>query len=418
MTQVEVAVIGAGAAGLGAAAMLAAAGSEVLLLEARDRIGGRARTDLLGSGRAARPPAARVLPARGRPGRSVACPSPQHGVSPWSWTCAIAPFWRKDSRWRQRPIRQRCGLLEAAGSDSGRPARSGGAVLPAQSRPIIMPGRWSAPGSAASTSTRSTPGGYGRLVERFGTGLPIRCGCPVTSVRTLAAGVRAVIPAGKLRAQRAVVTVPLGVLAAGAIAFDPPLAPAVLAALDALPMGNLVKLRVRLAGDPLGCGDMIYATASPSSERAVLWLVRPFGRAELMGFAGGSLGRELAGLSPRGSGRGDPGRACRAGGQRCGGCGSRLSARRLGCGCLGARQLCHRPSRRIRRAGSLAGALVGAGPLHRRGRGGRRLAWHGGRSPAQWHRGSLPHHSRGSGRPSSALFAPRAPHRSDLGSGE
>src|SRR5690349_2230766 len=46
MTQIEVAIIGAGAAGLGAAAVLAAAGTGVLLLEARNRIGGRAHTDL------------------------------------------------------------------------------------------------------------------------------------------------------------------------------------------------------------------------------------------------------------------------------------------------------------------------------------------------------------------------------------
>ena len=46
MNEVEVAVIGAGAAGLAAAAMLRAAGVEALLLEARTRIGGRAHTDM------------------------------------------------------------------------------------------------------------------------------------------------------------------------------------------------------------------------------------------------------------------------------------------------------------------------------------------------------------------------------------
>ena len=46
MARVEVAVIGAGAAGLAAAAMLRAAGARTLLIEARDRIGGRAHTDL------------------------------------------------------------------------------------------------------------------------------------------------------------------------------------------------------------------------------------------------------------------------------------------------------------------------------------------------------------------------------------
>ena len=43
-TQAEVIVIGAGAAGLAASAALARAGRDVLLLEARDRIGGRCLT--------------------------------------------------------------------------------------------------------------------------------------------------------------------------------------------------------------------------------------------------------------------------------------------------------------------------------------------------------------------------------------
>ena len=63
-------------------------------------------------------------------------------------------------------------------------------------------------------------------------------------------------------------------------------------------MGNLIKLRVRLEGDPFGCGDMVYVAAPPASERAIIWVVRPFGRAELMGFAGGALGRALTAMSP------------------------------------------------------------------------------------------------------------------------
>jgi monoamine oxidase len=43
--EVEVAVVGAGAAGLAAAAELRAQGRSVIVLEARDRVGGRACTD-------------------------------------------------------------------------------------------------------------------------------------------------------------------------------------------------------------------------------------------------------------------------------------------------------------------------------------------------------------------------------------
>jgi monoamine oxidase len=43
-SEVDVAIIGAGAAGLGAARMLEGSGLSVIVLEARDRIGGRAHT--------------------------------------------------------------------------------------------------------------------------------------------------------------------------------------------------------------------------------------------------------------------------------------------------------------------------------------------------------------------------------------
>ena len=85
-------------------------------------------------------------------------------------------------------------------------------------------------------------------------------------------------------------------LAAERIRFDPPLPAPVLAALEDLPMGNLVKLRVRLDGDPFGVGDNVYLNAPPASECTILWLARPFGRDELMGFVGGSLADELTAL--------------------------------------------------------------------------------------------------------------------------
>jgi len=46
----DVVVIGAGVAGLSAAARLAAGGADVLVLEARDRVGGRARNLALEGG--------------------------------------------------------------------------------------------------------------------------------------------------------------------------------------------------------------------------------------------------------------------------------------------------------------------------------------------------------------------------------
>jgi monoamine oxidase len=45
MSEVDIAIVGAGAAGIAAARWLQANGSSVLVLEARNRVGGRAHTD-------------------------------------------------------------------------------------------------------------------------------------------------------------------------------------------------------------------------------------------------------------------------------------------------------------------------------------------------------------------------------------
>jgi monoamine oxidase len=111
------------------------------------------------------------------------------------------------------------------------------------------------------------PDGYGRLVARSGAGLPVRLGCPVTSIRTLPGRIELATAQGVLTADQAIVTVPLGVLVAGRLRFDPPPPPAILAAIEALPMGDLVKLRVRLAGDPFGARDGFYASAPPAAAR-------------------------------------------------------------------------------------------------------------------------------------------------------
>jgi monoamine oxidase len=308
MAQVEVAIIGAGAAALAAAAMLRAGGTRTLLIEARDRIGGRAHTDLT------------VPEVPFDRGASYIHAADQG--NPWlDIALAHRTFLLRDPRRRimlraGRPVARSpydAAMVHARQRlATAKPGTSAGALLPARTaadhyaRALVGPWLSGADADAIDagdfTAARDgedwlLPAGHGRLVEAFGAGLPVRLSCPVTVIRTMASAVEIETPCGTLRADQAIVTLPLGVLAAERVRFEPPPPRPVAAALDALPMGNLVKLRVRLADDPFGCGDVVYASVPPVSEQAILWLVRPFGRAELLGFAGGTLGRTLAALS-------------------------------------------------------------------------------------------------------------------------
>ncbi|MEM9852402.1 MAG: NAD(P)/FAD-dependent oxidoreductase [Pseudomonadota bacterium] len=80
--------------------------------------------------------------------------------------------------------------------------------------------------------------GFGAIVCRNGADLPVRLNTPVSAITRTPQGVNVTTAHGTLRAARVIVTVSVGVLAAEAIRFDPPLAGARLTALDYITMGT------------------------------------------------------------------------------------------------------------------------------------------------------------------------------------
>jgi monoamine oxidase/CRP-like cAMP-binding protein len=90
--------------------------------------------------------------------------------------------------------------------------------------------------------------GYGALVRRLAEGLTIRLGEPVSAIRYADAGggpARVITEHGSYEADAVLVTVPLGVLQAGAITFEPPLPPEKQGAIGRLRMGSLAKVVLR-----------------------------------------------------------------------------------------------------------------------------------------------------------------------------
>ncbi|KQO63129.1 hypothetical protein ASF23_07365 [Curtobacterium sp. Leaf261] len=90
------------------------------------------------------------------------------------------------------------------------------------------------------------PGGYRQFVERIADGLDVRLGQVVTRVERSAAGVVVRTQDGAVhRAAQAVVTVPLGVLQSRSVTFEPPLPSANQGAIDRLGMGVYDKVFLR-----------------------------------------------------------------------------------------------------------------------------------------------------------------------------
>ncbi len=87
--------------------------------------------------------------------------------------------------------------------------------------------------------------GYSTLMDAMASGLDVRLGCPVEHISWNRAGV--VVTSGDERYEgtKAVVTLPLAILQAGDVAFDPPLPPEKISAIDGLGAGPIAKVVLR-----------------------------------------------------------------------------------------------------------------------------------------------------------------------------
>ena len=309
MSETDVAVVGAGVAGLSAAAAVRAAGLRCELLEATGRIGGRAYTDspaVLGG--VPFDHGASWLHAAGR--NPLAAVARAHGErlidSDAAWTSRRSDA---DSAAFAAAEDKFASLLAAVGSD-----QSVAAMVDA-----VAGDPWIATVEAfeatliAATDARelsaqdcrvneleggnlNVAGGLGGFVARR-LAQPARLATPVRRIAWGEGGVALETPSGTLRAAACIVTVSTGVLRAGHIAFAPGLPDAHRAALDGLPMGLLTKVALAAAGpDRLGLPAQC-SVAQRLRQRHAPWMsfvAWPEGKAHVVGFVGGSTAWALA----------------------------------------------------------------------------------------------------------------------------
>ena len=309
-SDIDVAVIGAGAAGIGAARRLARDGARrVLVLEARDRVGGRVHTIS---------PAGFALD-RGAEWLHSADRNP---LSPIARSLGFSVH-RRPPEWTSRLSRS--GESAAAEADwlatreAQARARRKAASEPADcSLASVLPpgGRWNQLLDATSTWANGAEldrvsvkdyvryedsdanwrlgEGYGGLFEELAEGLPVALATPVTRIDHRGRKIRIDTAHGTLDAARVIVTVPTSILAAETIVFDPPLAEKIAAAAG-LPLGVDDKLFIALDGDLPGLGPDGFLVGSTTRRETMTYQIRPFDRPAIYCFFGGRFAAAMEG---------------------------------------------------------------------------------------------------------------------------
>lgn len=143
------------------------------------------------------------------------------------------------------------------------------------------------------------PGGYNQITDGLANGLDIRLQTVVNTVRYGVDGVEVETSAGVFMADKAVVTLPLGVLKQASVKFEPPLPESKQAAIDRLAMGVLNKVYLKF---PEAFWGEDVETISYVGEELGEWcdwlsFMPLTGEPVLMAFHGGDKGFAIEELS-------------------------------------------------------------------------------------------------------------------------
>lgn len=312
--QVDIAIIGAGAAGIAAARRAQDYGLSFALLEARDRIGGRCHTDTTSLGltwdrgahwlhSAAVNPLTRAADALGHPylkhesfidrtlhlGSHLAAEAEKadyqraidaafdavDALGAKGLDVPVAQAHDRGSRW-YRLIEHLHEAISAfpperiSALDLYRYYDSG------ENWPLIR--------------------GYGALVEALGAHLPVSLETPVTAVDWSGQGVMLETPKGTVKAKAVIVTVSTNVLTRGLIRFAPVLPQGLQAALAGVPTGVANKVAIKFSRDVFGLPDTSYASFMDERDlkrHALSFQVRPFGQELAIAYLGGRFAEEM-----------------------------------------------------------------------------------------------------------------------------
>jgi monoamine oxidase len=306
--EVDVVIVGAGSAGLAAARAAEERGLSFRLLEASHRIGGRAYTEALAPGLAF----------------DLGC----H----WMHSASLNPFvaiadrlgfhYRRDGAWRTKVYTRTRWMTdqERAELEDLREANEAAItavaargkdvavadVIDLESPWAPFPAYWFTLGtsrdidqiSAIDCAAYNDTGenwplreGFGALLARWAERIPVTLNAPVERVCWGTAGVVVESAKGAVAGRRLLMTVSTNILAAGRIAFDPPLPSWKQEAAAELPLGVHNRIGILLRRDPFGPdAPSSVAILLEGDDVPMSVLLRPFGLDYVVGMTGGRFG--------------------------------------------------------------------------------------------------------------------------------
>ncbi|MBI3701366.1 MAG: FAD-dependent oxidoreductase [Afipia sp.] len=310
--EVEIAVIGAGAAGIAAARRIAATGRSVLVLEASDRIGGRCLTD------------------------NSTFDTPFDRGARWLYNADSSPIARlargveldlypatRGQRIRIGRRNARAGEVEdflalqvrvnrtIADAVRGKPDMSVAAVMPKDLREwdgttdfIVGPsttGKDTQDLSALDLGMMAQRDGaamcrqgLGTLVAKLGASLTVALSTPVSRISWSTKDAQLETPSGTLTAKAVVVTASANALLSGKMRFSPDLPKRQQDAASKLSLGSYDHIALELPGNPLGLAKDDVVIEQSSDKQTGLLLANLGGSSLCQVDIGGSFGAEMS----------------------------------------------------------------------------------------------------------------------------
>jgi monoamine oxidase len=308
--DLDLVIVGAGAAGLAAAKAAQARGLSFRLIEASHRIGGRAYTEEMAPG------------------------MPMDLGCHWMHSASLNPFvaiadklgfqYRRDGAWRMNGYLGPRRLSEAEHAAIhrgmaanyaaiGAAATRGEDIAVAEVMDLDNPwaalhAYWFSLATSGDPDQISTIdlaayndtdenwpvfAGYGALVAKWGADVPVTLNAAAERVRWSTKGVVVETPKGSITARRLLLTVSTNLLASGRIRFDPVLPEWKLAAARDVPLGVHNRIGIKLDRNPFGPDVPNSATIMLEGEVAMACQLRPYGYDYVVGTTGGRHGAWL-----------------------------------------------------------------------------------------------------------------------------